>query len=86
MPTLRPPWSATTSCDGRPLSPFDALVSTHNLEHFHEADRAFERMVSMLAPGGKLYVQVPDQTDQCVPRPSGRLRGKPTMGLRLFED
>ena len=37
-----------------PLSPFDALVSTDNLEHFRESDRAFERMVAMLAPGGKL--------------------------------
>ena len=31
------------------------------------ADRAFERMVSMLAPGGKLYIEVPDQLDLYIP-------------------
>jgi SAM-dependent methyltransferase len=42
---------------------YDAIVSTHTLEHFQESDRAFEKMVSLLNPGGKLYIEVPDQTD-----------------------
>lgn len=61
-------FSATLNARARGgASPFDALASTHNLEHFREADRAFERMVSMLAPGGKLYIEVPDQSDLYVP-------------------
>ena len=61
----------TVVCDDfmrwEPAATVDAIVSTHKLEHFREADRAFERMVSMLAPGGKLYIEVPDQSDLYIP-------------------
>lgn len=42
-----------------PDAEFDAVVSCHCLEHFPNADLAFQRMVQYLAPNGRIYIEVP---------------------------
>lgn len=41
---------------------FDVLIFVGVLEHLRDLDEAFEQMRSVLAPGGLVYVEVPDAT------------------------
>jgi predicted SAM-dependent methyltransferase len=40
---------------------YDAITGNHVLEHFEDAPAALAKMVATLAPGGKLYVELPAQ-------------------------
>lgn len=42
---------------------YDCVLAHHVLEHFRAADRALEAMVAQLAPGGRLYIEVPTAKD-----------------------
>jgi SAM-dependent methyltransferase len=44
-----------------PPYPYDAITGNHVLEHFLDAPAALEKMVASLAPGGKLYLELPAQ-------------------------
>ena len=44
-----------------PPYPYDAITGNHVLEHFVDAPAALEKMVASLAPGGKLYLELPAQ-------------------------
>lgn len=47
-------WSA------RNEQPFDLIVLSHVLEHVYDARAVVESVLTLLAPGGKLYIEVPD--------------------------
>jgi SAM-dependent methyltransferase len=38
---------------------FDAVISSHNLEHCHEPERVIEAMCAVLRPGGQLFLAFP---------------------------
>jgi SAM-dependent methyltransferase len=39
---------------------FDMIVLSHVLEHILDAERALKNLLTMLAPGGHIYIEVPD--------------------------
>lgn len=43
--------------------PVDMVLSLHTLEHIPRADFAFERLVSLVKPGGYLFLALPDAED-----------------------
>lgn len=47
--------------------PYGMILSTHALEHMDDAPRALARCAELLAPGGQLWLVVPDGTDKVNP-------------------
>jgi 2-polyprenyl-3-methyl-5-hydroxy-6-metoxy-1,4-benzoquinol methylase len=43
-----------------PAGSFDTVAAWHVLEHLYEPQVALERIVEALAPGGKLFLEVPN--------------------------
>ena len=43
----------------RPDASFDAILTPHVLEHVPDTDRALDEIHRVLAPGGRMYLQVP---------------------------
>ncbi len=58
---------------------FDAVVSSHNLEHCDEPDRVLNAMCAALKSGGRLYLSFPSESSVNFPR-----RRKDT--LNFFDD
>ena len=58
---------------------FDAVVSSHNLEHCDEPDRVLRAMCSALKPGGCMYLSFPSEASVNFPH-----RRKDT--LNFFDD
>lgn len=58
---------------------FDAVVSSHNLEHCDEPDRVLSAMCAALKRGGRLYLSFPSEASVTFPR-----RKKDT--LNFFDD
>jgi len=44
---------------------FDAVISNHSLEHFHDLDGSLREIGRVLRPAGALYVGVPDASTFC---------------------
>lgn len=47
---------------GDQSAPFDVVILVGVLEHLHDLDEAFAQLRRVLAPGGLVYVEVPDAT------------------------
>lgn len=52
---------------------FDAVISTHNLEHCDERDRVLQAMLGALRVGGKIYLSFPCEQSVKFPRRRGTL-------------
>jgi len=48
-----------------PTGAFDALISNHSLEHFHDLAGALAEIGRVLKPAGALYIGVPDASTFC---------------------
>lgn len=62
---LEPAAGPSTVCCDAALLPFrnggfDAVISNHSLEHFHRLQQSLSEIGRVIAPGGALYVAVPD--------------------------
>ncbi len=47
---------------------FDAVISSHNIEHCKEPERVLHAMIASLKTGGKLYMAFPSEDSQYFPR------------------
>jgi len=54
-------------------SAFDAVVSSHNLEHCNDRERTLLAMLKVLRPGGRLYLSFPCTESVFFPRRKGTL-------------
>jgi SAM-dependent methyltransferase len=52
---------------------FDAVVSSHNLEHCNEPDRVLKGMIGALRAGGRLYLSFPCESSVTFPHRVGTL-------------
>jgi SAM-dependent methyltransferase len=52
---------------------FDMVVSSHNIEHCADPDGVLRAMISVLKPGGKLYLSTPCEASTGFPRRRGTL-------------
>lgn len=52
---------------------FDAVVSSHNLEHCDDRDATLDAMIAALAPGGRLYLAFPCEASVRFPARRGTL-------------
>ena len=52
---------------------FDAVISSHNLEHCYDREATVEAMVHVLKPGGYLYLSFPSAASVNFPRRQGTL-------------
>lgn len=68
--------SAIAAWSGR----FDAVVSSHNIEHCDEPDRVLTAMAGALKPGGRLFLAFPAEASARFPHREGTLnfRDDPT--------
>lgn len=48
-------------------APFGLILAAHSLEHMDEAHVAIWRCAELLAPGGQLWIVIPDDTDKTNP-------------------
>ncbi len=55
-----------TSIDDCPVENIDIITLFHVVEHLIDASAAFERIYNMLAPGGKIVVEVPHAKDALI--------------------
>lgn len=58
---------------------FDAVVSSHNLEHCDEPARVLAAICAALVPGGRLYLSFPSEASVHLPR-------RPRNTLNFFDD
>jgi SAM-dependent methyltransferase len=58
---------------------FDAVVSSHNLEHCNEPARVLAALCGALAPRGRLYLSFPSEASAHLPR-------RPRNTLNFFDD
>jgi SAM-dependent methyltransferase len=54
-------------------SQFDAVISSHNLEHCQEPERVLAAIAAALKPGGRLYLSFPAEESVNFPRREGTL-------------
>jgi SAM-dependent methyltransferase len=52
---------------------FDAVISSHNIEHCDDRAATLQAMVSVLKPGGRLYLAFPSEASVHFPRRTGTL-------------
>lgn len=52
---------------------FDAVISSHNIEHCNERNKVFESMLYSIKPGGRLYISFPCADSVGFPRRRGTL-------------
>lgn len=52
---------------------FDAVISSHNLEHCKDWESTLSAMISCLVPGGKIYIAFPSTESQYFPSRHGTL-------------
>lgn len=60
--------------DGR----FDVILTPHVLEHVPDTDRALDEIHRVLAPGGRMYLQVPIQQGRTAPPSEPEFHGDDT--------
>jgi SAM-dependent methyltransferase len=58
---------------GLGTSPFDAVISCHNLEHCNRPDLVLSAMCGALRPGGSLYLSFPSEASTRMPSRQGTL-------------
>ncbi len=56
-------WGTIEDVEGQ----FDLILAAHVLEHLEDAPAGIVRCAELLAPGGELWVIVPDDSDLCNP-------------------
>jgi SAM-dependent methyltransferase len=54
-------------------SVFDAVISSHNLEHCFDREATLAAMASALKPGGKIYISFPSEKSKFFPSRQGTL-------------
>jgi SAM-dependent methyltransferase len=52
---------------------FDAVISTHNIEHCDHREKTFDAMLKALKPGGQLYMLFPSELSASLPSRRGCL-------------
>jgi len=52
---------------------FDAVISTHNIEHCNDRNKTMEAMLRALRPGGQLYMLFPSEISHTLPSRGGGL-------------
>jgi SAM-dependent methyltransferase len=67
-----PPEGFTAAIRGRP-NQFDAVVSSHNLEHCEDQDGVLTAMARALRPGGRIYLAFPAAASLSMPSRAGTL-------------
>jgi len=73
-----PPEKFAEQLEGMPARSFDAVFSSHNLEHCNEPERVLNEMIQLIAPGGRLFLAFPSaRTIMLAPR---------TGTLNYFDD
>lgn len=63
---LTTPESFAETIAGLPVS-FDAVVSSHNLEHCNDRNETLKAMLKVIKPGGKLYLAFPCEASVSFP-------------------
>lgn len=58
---------------GKFIESFDAVISSHNLEHCNDRYATFQAMLSATRVGGKMYLAFPSQCSVSFPRRAGTL-------------
>jgi SAM-dependent methyltransferase len=52
---------------------FDAVISSHNIEHCNEREKTLEAMLKALKPGGRIYLSFPCEQSTSFPSRGGTL-------------
>jgi SAM-dependent methyltransferase len=67
-----PPEAFVTAIEGR-AGQFDAVISSHNLEHCFDPDAVTAAMTEALRPGGRIYLAFPSAASLTLPKRGGCL-------------
>lgn len=52
---------------------FDAVISSHNIEHCNEREKTLEAMLNALKPGGRIFLSFPCEQSVSLPKRGGTL-------------
>ena len=66
---------------------FDNVMASHVLEHLQDPERALTRLIPRLAPGARLYIEIPSlASTTLLPAPEFRALGWPMIISNFYDD